>query len=145
MSYLTYYGGQAWVRTSPPASNPDPDDLIPNISEITISITPETKTKGPYPSNGDNSTYKVVNGIERSATFSVDVPQGASATLDLLRTRANTGERVWFRYREGLAADAGSTTYTFTDAIIEKFESAGGADGIVASFTITGPMTISTT
>ncbi len=144
MSYLTFYGGQAWVRAAPPASNPDPADLIPNISEITISISPETKTKGPYLSNGDNSTYKIINGIERSASFSVDVPQSASATLDLLRTRANNGERVWFQYREGLGSDGGSTTYTFTDAVIEKIESAGGADGIVMSVTITGPMTITT-
>lgn len=144
MSYLTFYGGQAWVRDAAPASAPDPADLIPNISEMTISISPETKTKGPYLSNGANLTYKIITGIEQSASFSIDVPQSASATLDLLRTRANNGQRVWFRYREGLGTDGGSTTYTFTDAVIEKIESAGGADGVVMSVTITGPMTITT-
>jgi hypothetical protein len=49
---------------------------------------------------------------------------------------------VWFRYREGLAADGGSTTYTFPNAIITSFESAGGADGITVSVTLSGTLTI---
>jgi hypothetical protein len=144
MSYLTFYGGQAWVRAAAPASNPDPADLIPNISEMTISISPETSKKGPYLSNGDNSQYEQVTSVSREASFTLDLPQAASATIDLLRSRANSGERVWFRYREGLAADGGSTTYTFPSAIITSFESAGGADGITVSVTLSGTLTIET-
>lgn len=139
--YLTFHGGQAWVTSTPPASNPADNDLIPNISEMTISISPETVEKGPY-LGGTNAKLAQVTSVTAEASFTVDVPRLASPTLDLLRVSAASGANVWFRYREGAAGDTGSTTYTFTDAIVTSLESAGGEDGIVMSVTVRGRLTI---
>lgn len=143
MSYLTFYGGQAWVRATAPATGgPTTADLIPNVSEATVSISADEDERGPYLSNGDNSKFTLVTGVTCEISLSVDVPQALSATLDLLRTSANSATPVWFRYREGLAADGGATMYTIANAYVTSFESAGGADGITASFTLKGKVTI---
>lgn len=142
MSYLTFYGGQAWVRSSPPAVDPANTDLLPNVSEVTVSISQDEEQRGPYLSNGDNSKFTLITGVTCEISFSVDVPQALSATLDLLRTSANSAASVWFRYREGLATDGGATIYTITNGYVTSFESAGGADGISASVTIKGKVTI---